>query len=165
MDSFATLVDSARENGTGTPIGKEWQHSFDQPSEQEPDYYIMEAGSRQPAHNKPAISRMFYNKGVEFYTSTQLDTATSVVAAETASVVPATAGYKIISYQLFAPPKNPVNFGVFIQPSRIFITPSNSQTAPSQTRSGTRRKLGVLLEKCPPRKLLLFLIVKNSCLI
>lgn len=78
-------MDSARENGTGTPIGKEWQHSFDQPSEQEPseqepDDYIMETGSRQPAHNKPAISRMFYNKGVEFYTSTQLDTATSVVA-------------------------------------------------------------------------------------
>ena len=33
-----------------------------------------------PQNNKPAIDRMFYNKGVEFYTSTQLDTATSVVA-------------------------------------------------------------------------------------
>ena len=80
MGNFATLVDSARKNGTGTPIGREWPHSFDPEFAPKPDGNLMAGGQRQPHHNKPAIDKMFYNKGVEFYTSTQLDTATAVVA-------------------------------------------------------------------------------------
>src|SRR5665648_1073360 len=70
----------------------------------------------------------------------------------------------MLLYQLVAPPKKPSSFGCVIQPSTIFLIPSNTQTEPSHKRNGTSKKLGVLLEKCPPTKLLLFLIVKNSCL-
>ena len=80
MEEFATLIDSSRKNGTGTPIGREWKHSFRPEFQAKPDELIMRGGSTMPNNNNPAIDRMFYNKGVEFYTSTQLDTATSVVA-------------------------------------------------------------------------------------
>ena len=80
LGSFATLIESARKSGTGTPIGKEWGNSFTPKTSAKLNDVFMVGGSRMPHNNKPAIDKMFYNKGVEFYTSTQLDTATSVIA-------------------------------------------------------------------------------------
>ena len=92
--------------------------------------------------------------------------ATESTAWETTLVAPDTASaadFIIESYHEFAPPKNPVNIGFVNQPSIIFITASNTHTAPNHTRNGTNKKLGVRFEKCPPKKLLLFLIVNISC--
>ena len=80
LDHFATLVDSARKNGSGTPIGREWKHQFSPEFAAEVDENLMQGGARRLHNNKPAIDKMFYNKGVEFYTSTQLDTATTTTA-------------------------------------------------------------------------------------
>ena len=72
----------------------------------------------------------------------------AVVAEEVASgAAPPALGFKMLSYQAFAPPKKPSSFGSLNQPSTTFFTPSNTQTAPSQTLRGTSKKLGVLLEK------------------
>src|SRR5690606_40299224 len=96
--------------------------------------------------------------------------ATSSVAAVTASFttavfvaefIPPAVFPSSVSYQAFAPPKKPVSLGERNQPPTIFITPSKSQTPPTQRRSGTNRKLGVRLLKCPPTKLRLWRMVKN----
>src|SRR5690606_863435 len=91
-------------------------------------------------------------------------TASFTAAAFVAALIPSAAFPSRESYQALAPPKKPVSLGERNQPPTIFIIPSKSQTPPSQSRRGTRRKLGVRLLKCPPTKLRLLRIVKNSCL-
>ena len=80
ISSFAVLKDQARKNGTGNPIGMEWKHSYNPPIKPKFSDIVMDTGYIRPSNNKPAIDKLFYNKGVEFYTSTQLDTQTQVVA-------------------------------------------------------------------------------------
>ena len=78
--NFATLVDSARKNGQGTPLGMEWKHSYEPELQGKVTDYLMSGGYTLPNGNRPSIDKPFYNKGVEFYTQTQLDTLTQVEA-------------------------------------------------------------------------------------